>query len=86
MAFFHPQQHGVPDPGRAAMEFAWSRERLKLHDDIFEHSHFTPEQSAALEAFIESQESLVLKTVGIDIGSSTSHLLFAKIVLQREAQ
>jgi ethanolamine utilization protein EutA len=68
------------------MEFAWSRERLKLHDDIFEHSHFTPEQSAALEAFIESQESLVLKTVGIDIGSSTSHLLFAKIVLQREAQ
>jgi ethanolamine utilization protein EutA len=68
------------------MEFAWSRERLKLHEDIFDHDHFTPEQSAALEAYIESQESLVLKTVGIDIGSSTSHLLFAKIVLQREAQ
>src|SRR5262249_16858358 len=27
-----------------------------------------------------------LKTVGIDIGSSTSHLLFAKVVLQRQTQ
>ena len=32
------------------------------------------------------QENLEFKTVGIDIGSSTSHLLFAKIALQRKSQ
>jgi ethanolamine utilization protein EutA len=86
MAFFQPHGRWAADPGRAAMAYAWSRERLELHEDIFDHSHFDPEQSAALAAYIEAQECLELKTVGIDIGSSTSHLLFAKIVLEREAQ
>jgi ethanolamine utilization protein EutA len=57
-----------------------------LHEDIFDHAHFDPEAAAALDRYIESQEHLELKTVGIDIGSSTSHLLFAKIILEREAQ
>ncbi len=39
-----------------------------------------------LAAFIWSQEHVELKTVGIDIGSSTSHLLFAKVVLQRQSE
>jgi ethanolamine utilization protein EutA (predicted chaperonin) len=86
MAFFHPYGAGAASAGQAAMEYAWSRERLALHEDIFDHSHFDPEQAAAIDAYIRSQECLELKTVGIDIGSSTSHLLFAKIVLEREAQ
>ena len=68
------------------MEHAWSQERLELHEDIFEHMHLDPEAAAEIGKYIESQERLELKTVGIDIGSSTSHLLFAKIVLEREAQ
>ena len=86
MAFIQP--HGAPaaDPGRAAMEYAASRTALVLHEDIFDHAHFDPEAAAAIDRYIESQERLELKTVGIDIGSSTSHLLFAKIILEREAQ
>ena len=36
--------------------------------------------------FIWNQEHVELTTVGIDIGSSTSHLLFAKVLLQRQTQ
>jgi ethanolamine utilization protein EutA len=60
-----------------------------MHDTDFEHEHGEPmseEQRAALAAFIWSQEHVELKTVGIDIGSSTSHLLFAKVILQRHNQ
>src|SRR5580658_6224292 len=86
MAFFQPLDHPSADPGRAWLEYAWAKEFLSLHEDIFDHAHFDPEAAAALDRYIESQERLELKTVGIDIGSSTSHLLFAKIILQREAQ
>ncbi|HEY3920068.1 MAG TPA: ethanolamine ammonia-lyase reactivating factor EutA [Stellaceae bacterium] len=62
-----------------------------MHDTEFlhEHQHLEPaseEERAALAAFIWSQEHVELKTVGIDIGSSTSHLLFAKVVLQRQSE
>ncbi|HEY1505724.1 MAG TPA: ethanolamine ammonia-lyase reactivating factor EutA [Stellaceae bacterium] len=61
-----------------------------MHDTEFEHEHFgetlSEEQRAQLAAFIWSQEHVELKTVGIDIGSSTSHLLFAKVVLQRQSE
>ena len=63
----------------------------KMHDTEFlhEHQHLEPasaEEREALAAFIWSQEHVELKTVGIDIGSSTSHLLFAKVVLQRQSE
>jgi len=60
-----------------------------MHDTEFEHEHGEPpteEQRAQLAAFIWDQEHVELKTVGIDIGSSTSHLLFAKVLLQRHNQ
>ena len=86
MTFFEPHGRPSADPGLAAMQHVWRREWLTLHEDIFDHAHFDPEAAAALDRYIESQEHLELKTVGIDIGSSTSHLLFAKIILEREAQ
>ena len=86
MAFFQPHGLHSANPGLAATQYAWSRERLALHDDIFDHDHWQPEDVAAIDRYIDSQERLELKTVGIDIGSSTSHLLFAKIVLEREAE
>jgi ethanolamine utilization protein EutA len=62
----------------------------EMHDTEFDHEHFgetlSEEQRAQLAAFIWSQEHVELKTVGIDIGSSTSHLLFAKVVLQRQSE
>ena len=59
-----------------------------MHDTDFlhEHSDLTDADRAEIARYIWSQETVELKTVGIDIGSSTSHLLFAKVVLQRQAQ
>jgi ethanolamine utilization protein EutA len=50
------------------------------------HSHMHEEDKAALAEYIWRQETVDLSTVGIDIGSSTSHLLFATVRLQRRAQ
>ena len=59
-----------------------------MHDMEFDHEHgeLSPEEKAEIARYIWSQETVELTTVGIDIGSSTSHLLFAKITLQRQTQ
>ena len=57
-----------------------------MHDLDFEHFHelgITEEEAAAIARLIDEQDTLELVTVGIDIGSSTSHLLFARVVLRR---
>jgi len=56
-----------------------------LHDDDFEHDH--PELEIGANAILEDIEGLemfTLKSVGIDIGSSTSHLVFSQLTLRRE--
>src|SRR3989442_4819612 len=59
-----------------------------MHDTDFLHAHseLSEADRAEIARFIWSQETVELKTVGIDIGSSTSHLLFAKVTLQRQSQ
>jgi ethanolamine utilization protein EutA len=54
------------------------------HGDLHGHIHEADKQAVAES--IWRQETVELTTAGIDIGSSTSHLLFAKIRLQRAAQ
>jgi ethanolamine utilization protein EutA len=54
-----------------------------LDDDNLE---MTEAERAEVARMIWSQENVELKTVGIDVGSSTSHLLFAKVSLQRQSQ
>jgi ethanolamine utilization protein EutA len=58
------------------------------HDTDFSHEHEALSEADRLEMarYIWSQENVELRTIGIDIGSSTSHLLFAKVVLQRQTQ
>jgi ethanolamine utilization protein EutA len=50
-----------------------------MHDDIYDHDH--PEnfeiKEGEIVTEIEGLEMFSLKSVGIDIGSSTSHLIFA---------
>lgn len=55
------------------------------HDLDFDHEHeaLSAHDEAAVARLIREQETLELRTVGIDIGSSTSHLLFAQVTLQR---
>jgi ethanolamine utilization protein EutA len=56
-----------------------------MHELDFEHEHATEADREELARFIWSQDNIELRTIGIDIGSSTSHLLFAKVTLQRQA-
>lgn len=50
------------------------------HEQMLDHEH------SAIAQLIWEQETVDLRTVGIDIGSSTSHLLFARVVLRRLAE
>jgi ethanolamine utilization protein EutA len=61
--------------------------RGTMHESDFLHEHVETEaERAAIARTIWDQENIEFKTVGIDIGSSTSHLLFAKVALQRQSQ
>jgi ethanolamine utilization protein EutA len=55
------------------------------HDIDFDHEHerLSEADSALIAQAIWEQETIELRTVGIDIGSSTSHLLFARVTLKR---
>ncbi|KAA0698096.1 reactivating factor for ethanolamine ammonia lyase [Neorhizobium sp. P12A] len=46
----------------------------------------TEEERQTISDWLWRQETVELLTVGIDIGSSTSHLLFARVTLQRETE
>src|SRR5262252_8629215 len=52
-----------------------------MHDLEFDHMHMAPGEEVNEVAW--SADNVELTTVGIDIGSSTSHLMFAQVHLQR---
>jgi ethanolamine utilization protein EutA len=58
-----------------------------MHEADFSHEHVeTAAERSAIARTIWDQDNVAFKTVGIDIGSSTSHLLFANVALQRQSQ
>jgi len=58
-----------------------------MHETDFSHEHVeTAAERAAIARTIWDQDNVAFTTVGIDVGSSTSHLLFAKVALQRQSQ
>ncbi len=60
---------------------------LRLHEDDSPHFHeLSEEDRNAIAEVIWNAENIELTTVGIDIGSSTSHLMFARVHLQRKTQ
>ena len=62
--------------------------RKEMHDsDDGDHIHeMSADEKGAIAEFIWKIDNIKLTTVGIDIGSSTSHLMFAKVHLQRKSQ
>ena len=52
-----------------------------MHDLEFGHAHMAPGEE--LNEVAWAADNVELTTVGIDIGSSTSHLMFAQVHLQR---
>jgi ethanolamine utilization protein EutA len=60
---------------------------LRTHDGDEPHFHdWSEEERAAVAEAIWQAENVELTTVGIDVGSSTSHLMFARVRLQRKTQ
>src|SRR6202008_4614933 len=58
-----------------------------MHESDFDHEHVeSAAERAAIVRTIWDQDNVSFKTGGNDIGSSTSHLLFAKVALQRQSQ
>ncbi len=56
-----------------------------MHDDDFEHEHYY-EQGDPTEMALATGELVRLTTVGIDVGSSTSHLMFSVLFLKRQGE
>jgi ethanolamine utilization protein EutA len=64
-----------------------ARSLISCHEGDEPHFHdWSPEARAAAAQAIWQAENVELTTVGIDIGSSTSHLMFSRVHLQRKAQ
>ncbi len=55
-----------------------------MHDFFDDHSHLSELNPNTIIEEIEGVEKFVLVSVGIDIGSSTSHLVFSQLTLRRE--
>jgi ethanolamine utilization protein EutA len=67
--------------------FALRNGSYDAHEGDEPHFHdWSPEARAALADVIWKAENFELTTVGIDIGSSTSHLMFSRVHLQRKTQ
>ena len=54
-----------------------------MHDLSFDHEHPSEEERKILAEIIWEADNVELRTVGVDVGSSTSHLMFARVHLQR---
>lgn len=62
-----------------------------MHDDPFEHGHYGSDDEAvfgapAADGFPTNPDWLRLTSVGIDIGSSTSHLMFSRLIMRRRSK
>lgn len=58
-----------------------------FHDGGEAHFHdYSEAEKSVLADFFWKSDNVELTTVGIDIGSSTSHLMFARVHLQRKTQ
>lgn len=53
-----------------------------MHEDDFEHEHYS--YGSATDQALAMGDLVQLTTVGIDVGSSTSHLMFSRLHLARQ--
>ena len=78
-----PQLCGVPGGSRGLS----APYPLIAHDDDLTHFHeLSGDERDAMADMLWKLENVELTTVGIDIGSSTSHLMFSRVHLQRKTQ
>ena len=58
---------------------------MRLHELDFPHEHLTDEDKATLADAVWRLDNVEFTTVGIDVGSSTSHVMFSRVHLRRQA-
>jgi len=73
------KQYNLSHPNMTPSPFAHEGDEPHFHE-------WSEAERAALAETIWKAENVELTTVGIDIGSSTSHLMFARVHLQRKTQ
>lgn len=60
-----------------------------MHDDPLEHGHYGNDEAVfgpiADDGFPNNPDWLRLTSVGVDIGSATSHLMFSRLVMRRRS-
>src|SRR5947207_15536681 len=56
----------------------------RLHEDVEPHLHLSEAEQKALADRIWRLGNVEFTTVGIEIGSSTSHLVFSRVHLRRQ--
>jgi ethanolamine utilization protein EutA len=72
--YVHPTQSAASPPPA-----------LRLHELDFPHEHLSEEDKATLADAVWRLDNVEFTTVGIDVGSSTSHLMFSRVHLRRQA-
>src|SRR5262249_39607132 len=74
-----PTHHHGPGEGHAHdFNFDWVDHHGHSHGD-----EMTPEELEELSAAVWKVDNVEMTTVGVDVGSSTSHLMFARVHMQR---
>lgn len=56
-----------------------------MHDFLFDHVHLEPDGQDDIDRAIWAADNVALTTAGIDVGSTTAHLSFARVHLRRAA-
>lgn len=81
----HSHDHQDPHPHPHGHGHDHAHGHFHDHDDFHDHhgEALSPEELAALEEGVWRLENVELRTVGVDIGSSTSHLMFSRVHLKR---
>ena len=72
-----------PEPSFSELLSLGLETGLAFHDDLEPHTHLTEEEQAALADMMWRLDNVEFTTVGIDVGSSTSHLMFSRVHLRR---
>jgi ethanolamine utilization protein EutA len=86
----HGHGHGHDHGGGNGQGEGEGQEIASKYEQVFLHDHGEDDDDAwegdFSETYLYSGDSIELTTVGIDIGSSTSHLIFSRLKLRRLGQ
>jgi len=75
-----------PKPPHTLADHLYGREVAHVHGDDADHDHDFDDESPAEDNPLWQQDNVALTTVGIDIGSSGTQVIFSRVHLRRLAE